>query len=106
MRAAVWGYVGSPLFFRLPSYPLTSTSSRFVPDFFNLNKPVTNLLSFIFMTYSCGRLVCRTIVLFFLTHKFPVFQANDDIEALMEIAAILDKSKMEKVATLHCEFPI
>ncbi|KAJ2931030.1 hypothetical protein H1R20_g6060, partial [Candolleomyces eurysporus] len=42
------------------------------------------------------------ILLFFLTHKFPVFQANDDIEALMEIAAILGKSKMEKVATLHC----
>jgi hypothetical protein len=53
------GTLGSPLFFRLPSYPLTSTSSHFVPDFFNLNKPVTNLLSFIFMTYSCGRLVCR-----------------------------------------------
>jgi cell division control protein 7 len=46
------------------------------------------------------------ILLFFLMHKFPVFQANNDIEALMEIAAILGKSKMEKVATLHCEFPI
>ncbi|KAJ2915176.1 hypothetical protein MD484_g5224, partial [Candolleomyces efflorescens] len=42
------------------------------------------------------------ILLFFLTHKFPVFQANDDIEALMEIAAIFGKLKMEKVATLHC----
>jgi cell division control protein 7 len=46
------------------------------------------------------------ILLFFLMHKFPVFQANNDIEALMEIAAIMGKSKMEKVATLHCEFPI
>ncbi|KAF6748918.1 kinase-like protein [Ephemerocybe angulata] len=42
------------------------------------------------------------ILLFFLTRKFPLFQANDDIEALMELATILGKTVMEKVATLHC----
>lgn len=41
------------------------------------------------------------ILLFFLTNKFPVFQASDDVEALMEIATIIGKRKMEKVATLH-----
>ncbi|TDL29939.1 kinase-like protein [Rickenella mellea] len=42
-----------------------------------------------------------TILLFFLTGKFPLFQSNDDIEALMEIAAIIGKRRMEKAATLH-----
>jgi cell division control protein 7 len=41
------------------------------------------------------------ILLFFLTGKFPLFQSNDDIEALMEIAAIIGKKNMEKAATLH-----
>ncbi|EPQ58916.1 kinase-like protein [Gloeophyllum trabeum ATCC 11539] len=41
------------------------------------------------------------ILLFFLTGKFPLFQSNDDIEALMEIAVIIGKRKMEKTATLH-----
>lgn len=41
------------------------------------------------------------ILLFFLTKKFPVFQANDDIEALMEIAVVIGRRKVEKVATLH-----
>lgn len=41
------------------------------------------------------------ILLFFLVGKFPLFQANDDVEALMEIAAIIGKRKMEKVSTLH-----
>ncbi|TFK24689.1 kinase-like protein [Coprinopsis marcescibilis] len=41
------------------------------------------------------------ILLFFLTRKFPVFQSNDDIEALMELAAIFGRKKMESVATLH-----
>lgn len=36
-----------------------------------------------------------------LTGKFPLFQANDDVEALMEIACIVGKRKMEKAATLH-----
>jgi cell division control protein 7 len=41
------------------------------------------------------------ILLFFLTGKFPMFQSSDDIEALMETAAIVGRKKMEKVATLH-----
>ncbi|KAL5529942.1 CDC7 [Sanghuangporus sanghuang] len=41
------------------------------------------------------------ILLFFLTGKFPLFQSNDDIEALMEIAAIIGRRKMESAATLH-----
>ncbi|EJD01680.1 kinase-like protein, partial [Fomitiporia mediterranea MF3/22] len=41
------------------------------------------------------------ILLFFLTGKFPLFQSNDDIEALMEIAAIIGKRRMESAATLH-----
>ncbi|KAG8906788.1 hypothetical protein FRC01_007895, partial [Tulasnella sp. 417] len=42
-----------------------------------------------------------TIMLSFLSGKFPIFNANDDVEALMEIAAILGKRKMEKCAQLH-----
>ncbi|KAJ7783614.1 kinase-like protein [Mycena maculata] len=42
-----------------------------------------------------------TILLFFLTEKFPLFQCTDDNEALMEIAVILGKKKMEKTAALH-----
>jgi len=41
------------------------------------------------------------ILLFFLIGKFPLFQSNDDIEALMEIAAIIGRKQMEKTATLH-----
>ncbi|KAI0355327.1 kinase-like protein [Trametes cingulata] len=41
------------------------------------------------------------ILLFFLTKKFPLFQSNDDTEALMEIAAIIGRRRMEKTATLH-----
>ncbi|KAI0775876.1 kinase-like protein [Trametes elegans] len=41
------------------------------------------------------------ILLFFLTKKFPLFQSNDDTEALMEIATIIGKRRMEKAATLH-----
>ncbi|KAI0692551.1 kinase-like domain-containing protein [Cytidiella melzeri] len=41
------------------------------------------------------------IMMFFLTKKFPIFQSSDDVEALMEIAAIIGKRRMEKTATLH-----
>lgn len=41
------------------------------------------------------------ILLFFLTGKFPLFQSSDDVEALMEIATIIGRKKMERVATLH-----
>ncbi|KZP00200.1 kinase-like protein [Calocera viscosa TUFC12733] len=41
------------------------------------------------------------ILLSFLTSKFPVFNSNDDVEALMEIAAIYGKDAMAKCAFLH-----
>ncbi|KAH9998297.1 kinase-like domain-containing protein [Russula vinacea] len=41
------------------------------------------------------------ILLFFLVGKFPLFQSNDDVEALLEIACIIGRRRMEKVATLH-----
>ncbi|KAH7930636.1 kinase-like protein [Leucogyrophana mollusca] len=41
------------------------------------------------------------IMLFFLTGKFPLLQSSDDVEALMEIAAIIGRQKMEKVAVVH-----
>ncbi|KAK7064358.1 kinase-like protein [Favolaschia claudopus] len=39
--------------------------------------------------------------MYILLWKFPLFQCSDDNEALMEIACILGKKKMEIVATLH-----
>ena len=41
------------------------------------------------------------ILLFFLIKKFPLFQSGDDVEALVEIASIIGKRRMEKIATLH-----
>ncbi|KAH8096632.1 kinase-like protein [Cristinia sonorae] len=41
------------------------------------------------------------ILLSFLTEKFPLFNSNDDIEALMEIATIIGRKRMERTATLH-----
>ncbi|EJF62253.1 kinase-like protein [Dichomitus squalens LYAD-421 SS1] len=41
------------------------------------------------------------ILLFFLTKKFPIFNSNDDTEALIEIATIIGRRRMEKTATLH-----
>jgi cell division control protein 7 len=38
-----------------------------------------------------------------MTHKFPVFNSCDDIEALMEIAAMFGRGAMEKCAMLHSE---
>ena len=43
------------------------------------------------------------ILLFFLTRKFPLFHSSDDTEALMELATIIGKKRMEKTATLHSE---
>jgi cell division control protein 7 len=43
------------------------------------------------------------ILLFFLAGKFPLFQSNDDVEALLEMACIFGRRRMEKAATLHCE---
>ena len=44
------------------------------------------------------------IFLFFLTRKFPLFQSNDDVEALMELSAILGRKGMERAATLHSAY--
>lgn len=41
------------------------------------------------------------ILLSLMTHKFPVFNSNDDVEALMEIAAIFGRGAMERCAMLH-----
>jgi cell division control protein 7 len=41
------------------------------------------------------------MLLSILTHKFPVFNSSDDIEALMEIAAIFGRPAMERCALLH-----
>jgi cell division control protein 7 len=41
------------------------------------------------------------IMLFFLIEKFPLFRSNDDTEALMEVASIVGRRRMEKAATLH-----
>jgi cell division control protein 7 len=38
-----------------------------------------------------------------LAHKFPIFNSADDIEALMEIAAIFGRKQMERCAFLHSE---
>jgi cell division control protein 7 len=44
------------------------------------------------------------MLLSLLTHKFPVFNSSDDIEALMEITAIFGRNAMEKCAMLHSMF--
>jgi cell division control protein 7 len=41
------------------------------------------------------------MLLSILTHKFPIFNSNDDMEALMEIAAIFGRASMERCAMLH-----
>ncbi|KAH7103306.1 kinase-like protein [Auriculariales sp. MPI-PUGE-AT-0066] len=42
-----------------------------------------------------------TILLFFLTKRIPIYSANDDIAALMELATILGHKRMEKAAISH-----
>jgi len=46
------------------------------------------------------------IFLFFLTRKFPLFQSNDDVEALMELSTIIGRKGMERTATLHSVYDI
>lgn len=41
------------------------------------------------------------ILLCFLTRRFPFFNSNDDTDALMEIATLFGRAKLEKTATLH-----
>lgn len=43
------------------------------------------------------------MLLSILTQKFPIFNSNDDIEALMEIAAIFGRSAIERCAMLHSQ---
>jgi serine/threonine protein kinase len=40
-------------------------------------------------------------LLCFLTRRFPFFNSNDDVDALMEIATIFGRSKLEGVAIHH-----
>ncbi|KAI9622904.1 hypothetical protein H4Q26_014843 [Puccinia striiformis f. sp. tritici PST-130] len=40
-------------------------------------------------------------LLCFLTRRFPFFNSNDDVDALMEIATIFGRSKLESVALHH-----
>jgi len=40
-------------------------------------------------------------LLCFLTRRFPFFNSNDDVDALMEIATIFGRSKLESVAMHH-----
>lgn len=42
-----------------------------------------------------------TIMLCILSCKFPIFTASDDVEALMELAAVFGRTTMEKCAKLH-----
>jgi cell division control protein 7 len=44
------------------------------------------------------------MLLAMLTQVFPVFNSSDDIEALMEIAAVFGRQAMEKCAVLHSKF--
>lgn len=46
------------------------------------------------------------IFLFFLTRKFPLFQSNDDVEALMELSTIIGRKGMERTATLHSAYDV
>lgn len=41
------------------------------------------------------------ILLFYLTGHFPIFHSNDDVEALLEIATVIGRKGMERVAALH-----
>lgn len=43
------------------------------------------------------------ILLSILSHKFPVFNSSDDVEALMEIAALFGRNSMQRCAMLHSE---
>jgi cell division control protein 7 len=46
------------------------------------------------------------MLLSMLTCKFPIFNSSDDVEALMEIAALFGRSAMEKCAFIHRELPL
>ncbi|CAO1625064.1 unnamed protein product [Parajaminaea phylloscopi] len=41
------------------------------------------------------------ILMAFLTRRFPLFNANNDVEALLELTVLFGKSKMSRCALLH-----
>jgi cell division control protein 7 len=43
------------------------------------------------------------IMLAFLTKRFPLFNANDDNESLLEIATIFGAKRMQQCALMHSE---
>lgn len=45
-----------------------------------------------------------TILLCVLGCKFPIFTASDDVEALMELAAVYGRRTMEKCGKLHSAY--
>lgn len=42
-----------------------------------------------------------TILLFFLTGKFPIFHCPNDTEALVELTVLLGRKAMERTGLLH-----
>lgn len=46
------------------------------------------------------------ILLSILSHKFPVFNSGDDVEALMEIAALFGRNSMQRCSMLHSELEV
>ena len=38
-----------------------------------------------------------------MCHRFPVFNSNDDTEALLELGAIFGRAGVEKAAMLHSQ---
>jgi cell division control protein 7 len=46
------------------------------------------------------------IMLSVLSHKFPVFNSSDDVEALMEIGAVFGSNTLTRCAILHSECPL
>ncbi|ORX41053.1 kinase-like domain-containing protein [Kockovaella imperatae] len=52
--------------------------------------------SFAIDTWSAG-----IILLSILAQKFPIFNSTDDVEAMMEIAALFGRSALERCAMLH-----
>jgi len=88
----------APEAFVHPKFFLSAASSPVVSNVIQY-RPYAQLLVAAIDIWAAG-----TILLFFLAGKFPLFQSQDDIEALMEIAAIVGRKKMERVATLHSVF--
>lgn len=69
------------------------------PDRNDIREPVA--LTLCFITIAIDVWSAGMILLFFLTGKFPLFHSSDDVEALMEIASVVGRRRMEKAATLH-----